>query len=75
MLNALISFSLKNRFLVLLAAALLIVVGVQAALRLPLDAFPDTTPVQVQINTVASDSRPRRSSGLLRFLSSMRLAA
>ncbi len=67
MLNALISFSLKNRFLVLLAAALLIVVGVQAALRLPLDAFPDTTPVQVQINTVASELSPEEVERLITF--------
>ena len=49
MLNGLIEFSLRNRFLVLLVTGLLIVVGVSSALRLPLDAFPDTTPVQVQV--------------------------
>ncbi len=53
MLNALIDFSLKNRFVVLLLAGILVVLGVRSAMRLPLDAFPDTTPVQVQINTVA----------------------
>ena len=53
MLNALIGFSLRNRFVVLVVAALVIVLGVRAAVRLPLDAFPDTTPVQVQVNTIA----------------------
>ena len=33
-------------------------IGVQSALELPLDAFPDTTPHQVQINTVAASMSP-----------------
>ena len=58
MLNALIDFSLRNRFIVLLLAVLLVVIGARSAGRLPLDAFPDTTPVQVQINTVAAELSP-----------------
>ena len=53
MLNALIHFSLQNRFLVILLVGVLVFVGVNSALNLPLDAFPDTTPNQVQINTIA----------------------
>ena len=51
MLNWLITTSLKNRLLVSILAALLILVGGRALTNLPIDAFPDTTPVQVQINT------------------------
>ncbi len=51
MLNWLITISLKNRLLVSILAALLILVGGRALTNLPIDAFPDTTPVQVQINT------------------------
>jgi cobalt-zinc-cadmium resistance protein CzcA len=51
MLNWLIKTSLQNRLLVALLAALLILVGGRSLTRLPIDAFPDTTPVQVQINT------------------------
>src|SRR4051812_39707860 len=58
MLNALIGFSLRNRFLVLLLSVVLVYVGVNSALSLPLDAFPDTTPNQVQINTVAPALAP-----------------
>ena len=58
MLNALIGFSLRNRFVVLLLAGILVFVGIQAARELPLDAFPDTTPNQVQINTVAPALSP-----------------
>src|SRR3954447_14568507 len=67
MLSALIEFSLKNRFVVLLLAGILVVLGVRAALRLPLDAFPDTTPVQVQINTVAPELAPEEIEQLITF--------
>src|SRR3954452_1059967 len=67
MLNAIIDFSLKNRFIVLLVAGLLIVVGVRSATHLPLDAFPDTTPVQVQINTVAPELSPDEVERLITF--------
>src|SRR3954454_4464659 len=67
MLNATIEFSLKNRFVVLLLAAILIVVGVRSLSRLPLDAFPDTTPVQVQINTVAPELTPEEVERLITF--------
>lgn len=53
MLNQTIDLSLKYRFVVLLVGVLLVLTGVQSLLKLPLDAFPDTTPVQVQVNTVA----------------------
>lgn len=53
MIARLIGFFLANRLLALLLIALLIVAGIYAGSRVPVDAFPDTTPVQVQINTVA----------------------
>jgi cobalt-zinc-cadmium resistance protein CzcA len=58
MLNAIIDWSLRNRFAVLLAALGIVIAGVLAFLRLPIDAFPDTTPVQVQVNTVAPALAP-----------------
>ena len=53
MLNWLIDASLRHRALVILAAALFAVVGVFSLQQLDIDAFPDTTPVMIQINTVA----------------------
>ncbi len=53
MLNKIIEFSLKNRLLVLLVTGVMVCVGAWTLLHIPVDAFPDTTPVQVQINTVA----------------------
>lgn len=53
MLVKIVEWSLKNRSLVLLATALLVVAGVAALYRLPIDAVPDVTNVQVQILTKA----------------------
>jgi cobalt-zinc-cadmium resistance protein CzcA len=58
MLTALIDLCLRHRPIVLLATAILIVVGLASFQRLPFDAFPDTTPVQVQVNTVAPALSP-----------------
>jgi cobalt-zinc-cadmium resistance protein CzcA len=58
MLNAIIDWSLRNRLLVILGAAGIVVAGLLAFRRLPIDAFPDTTSVQVQINTVAPALAP-----------------
>ena len=58
MLNWLISFSLRNRLLVSVITMVLVICGVKLVLDLPIDAFPDTTPVQVQINTTAPSLNP-----------------
>lgn len=53
MLNKIICWSLENRFTVIVCAVLVIVAGSYSFSNMEMDAFPDTTPVQVQINTVA----------------------
>ena len=53
MLEAVIAWSLSRRIAVLAAAAGMCLVGWVAITHLVVDAFPDTTPVQVQVNTVA----------------------
>lgn len=58
MLNALITWSLRHRVLVIAATIAIAIGGVYSAVHLPVDAFPDTTPVQVQINTVAPALSP-----------------
>ncbi len=57
-LNWLINWSLSHRWLVLGSFATFLVLGMLAAAHLNIDAFPDTTPVQVQINTVAPALSP-----------------
>jgi heavy metal efflux system protein len=53
MLTAIINRSLDNRWAVLVGAALIALGGYIGLTQINIDAFPDTTPVQVQINTVA----------------------
>ena len=53
MIDRLIAFSLRNRLAVTTGAALLVVGGGVALVRLPIDAMPDVTSVQVQILTKA----------------------
>src|SRR5262249_28201723 len=67
MLNTLIESSLKNRFVVLLLTAILVALGVRSARELPLDAFPDSTPVQVQINSIASELAPEEVERQITF--------
>ncbi len=51
MLGKLIDFSIRQRVIVILATLALVGVGVYSFTRLPIDAVPDITNVQVQINT------------------------
>ena len=53
MIHSIISWSLNNRLIVLLATAMLAVAGVLAAFKLPMDAVPDLTNIQVQILTTS----------------------
>lgn len=58
MLEKVIDWSLAHRFTVLALTCALAVSGALSFRDLPVDAFPDTTPVQVQINTIAETLSP-----------------
>ncbi len=57
-MNALISFCIRYRFLVIFAVLLVAALGVRAARSLPVDAVPDVTNVQVQVLTNAPSLGP-----------------
>ncbi len=59
MLNKLIDWSARNRFLVLLATLLIIAAGTLAVLRTPIDALPDLSDVQVIVYTEAPGQAPQ----------------
>ncbi len=67
MLNRLLEFSVRQRVFVLLATVILIGVGVWSALRLPIDAVPDITNIQVQINTAVPALAPEEIEKLVTF--------
>lgn len=58
MLQRLIEISIRYRWMVLLSALALVASGIYSAYRLPLDAIPDLTNVQVQIVTSAGSMSP-----------------
>ena len=58
MLNQVIQFSLEQRLLMLVLAGVLALTGVASLRQLPIDAFPDTTPAMVQVNTTAPSLGP-----------------
>ena len=67
MLNSIIDFSLRHRILVIIGALVISVVGGLSLRSLDIDAFPDTTPVQVQINTVAPALGPEEVENRITF--------
>ena len=66
-LNRIIDFSLHNRMIVILGAFAAAAVGVFSIQHLDIDAFPDTTPVQVQINTGAPALGPEEIERQITF--------
>ena len=67
MLDRLLEFSVRQRAFVVLATCTLIGLGVWSALRLPIDAQPDITNVQVQINTTVPALAPEEIEKLVTF--------
>ncbi|MBJ6723719.1 efflux RND transporter permease subunit [Geomesophilobacter sediminis] len=67
MIDRILRFALEQRLLVLMATALLIGTGIWAMKKLPVDAFPDVTNVQVQILTQAGGMAPTEVEQLVTF--------
>jgi len=67
MLNWIIDFSLRNRAVVLLAVAGVIGFGAYSLQYVDVDAFPDTTPVMIQINTTAPSLSPEEIEQQITF--------
>jgi cobalt-zinc-cadmium resistance protein CzcA len=67
MLERILEFAFKNRAFMAVLAVVGVVAGAYALTRLPVDAFPDTTPVQVQVNTVASALNPEEVERQITF--------
>ena len=65
MISAILEFSLRQRAVVLLGTAALLGVGLWSALHLSIDAVPDITGVQVQINTEVSALAAEESEKLV----------
>ncbi len=58
MFGRILAFSVRRRWLVVLATLAAAILGGWSAIRLPIDAVPDVTNVQVQVNAVAPALTP-----------------
>ncbi|OQY98194.1 MAG: CusA/CzcA family heavy metal efflux RND transporter [Candidatus Brocadia sp. UTAMX2] len=58
MLEKLLRFSIHHRWIILFATLVVAILGIYNYQKLPIDAVPDITNIQVQINTVASGYSP-----------------
>ncbi|MBU1318162.1 MAG: CusA/CzcA family heavy metal efflux RND transporter [candidate division Zixibacteria bacterium] len=67
MLKHLVEFTLRYRFVVLALAGFLCLLGLIALWHLPFDAFPDTTPVLVQVNCAAPGWAPEDLERLVTY--------
>jgi len=67
MLARLLEFSVRQRTLVFFATFIFLGVGIWSALRLPIDAVPDITNIQVQINTQVPALAPEEIERLVTF--------
>ncbi|AWI09646.1 cobalt-zinc-cadmium resistance protein CzcA [Ereboglobus sp. PH5-10] len=67
MIDKILEFALRQRIFVLIAAVALILIGLWSATRLPIDAVPDITNVQVQINTSVPSLAPEEIEKLVTY--------
>lgn len=67
MLNAIIRLAVERRFMMLASSLVLIVAGLWSYRYLPIDAVPDITNVQVQINTEATGYSPLEAEQRVTF--------
>jgi len=74
MLKRLIEFTIHQRLFVLSLGGLLVIAGLVALWKLPFDAFPDTTPVLVQVNVTAPGWAPEEMERQVTFPMERRLA-
>ncbi|GAB4190922.1 MAG: CusA/CzcA family heavy metal efflux RND transporter [Wenzhouxiangellaceae bacterium] len=74
MLSALIRFAIHRRWLIMLLAVGLVVIGGYNLTRLNVDAVPDITNVQVQINTEAPGYTPLEAEQRITFIVEWSLA-
>ncbi len=67
MFERLIQFAIEHRIIVLLAVLLMAGIGIASYQKLPIDAVPDITNVQVQINSAAAGFSPLETEQRITF--------
>ena len=67
MFERILQFSIRQRWLILLLVLIMALLGIYNYQRLPIDAVPDITNVQVQINTPAAGYSPLEAEQRITF--------
>jgi cobalt-zinc-cadmium resistance protein CzcA len=67
MIDKILEFAVRQRVLVLMGALALLPGGIWSANKLPMDAIPDITGVQVQVNTTIPSLAPDEVENLVTF--------
>ena len=67
MIDKILEFAIRQRALVLMGAFVLLLGGIWSAKKLPMDAIPDITGVQVQVNTTIPSLAPDEVENLVTF--------
>ncbi len=74
MIDKILEFSLRQRVFVVLVSIGLLVIGIWSATILPIDAVPDITNVQVQVNTEVKGFAPEEIEKLVTYPIEMEMA-
>ncbi|MCP2519968.1 CusA/CzcA family heavy metal efflux RND transporter [Candidatus Aminicenantes bacterium AC-335-K20] len=67
MIDRILEFAIRNRFLIVILGIFLLGYGIYTTLRLPVEAFPDVTNIQVVINTEAPGLAAEEVEKLITF--------
>lgn len=67
MVNKLIDFSLNNRLIVIIGWLLVVALGLDSLRKLPIDAVPDVTNIQVQVLTNSPGLAPQEVESFITF--------
>ncbi len=67
MLNNIIQYSLHNRLMIIVASAILLIVGTYTASKMEVDVFPDLTAPTVVVLTEAHGMAPEEAEKLVTF--------
>ena len=67
MIDKILEFAIRQRVFVLMGALALLLGGIWSANKLPMDAIPDITGVQVQVNTTIPSLAPDEVENLVTF--------
>lgn len=68
MMQRMIAFSVEKRWLILLVTCLIAILGIYNTFKLPIDAVPDITNIQVQINTRAEGYSPLETEQRITYI-------